>query len=311
MIWKKIGLIIPTESLGLAWAQKGLLTPTPVLLNEKVIRVFAGFRDQQGVSRIGYVDVSSKDPSQILAISKKPVLDVGQPGCFDDSGVILGHVMKIKNQFHMYYVGFQIPQKAKFMAFTGVASSKDLKTFKRVSSVPVLDRKPQGLFINALHSMVKIKNKFVAFVACGSGWEKINDLMYPQYEIYRVTSNDGIHFNDDYQLVIPNDKKKKEYRIGRPSVFTHNKKNYMFFTKGSTSGKDYFPGVATSSGDLKKWKRDDSLLTLKLGPESFDIQHLCYPRYIETKYGTYLFYNGNNMGLEGVAAARLVESDED
>lgn len=310
MMWKKLGLIIQADKLGLDWCQKGLLTPTPVLLNDKVIRIFAGFRDQTGVSRIGYVDVSSKDPSKILAVSKKPVLDIGEAGRFDDSGVILGHVIKIKNKFHMYYVGFQIPQKAKFLAFTGLSISKDLNKFERVSQVPVLDRNKQGLFINALHSLVKYKNKYIGFVACGSGWEKINDLFYPKYEIYRVTSPDGVKFNDDYKLVIPNNKKNKEYRIGRPSVFQHAKKYYMYFTKGSTSGKDYFPGMATSSGDLKNWKRDDSKLNLKLGPDAFDYQHLCYPRYIETPHGTYLFYNGNSMGLEGIAAAQLVESRE-
>jgi predicted GH43/DUF377 family glycosyl hydrolase len=307
MKWQKIGLIISAQKLNLDWCQKGLLTPTPVLLNKNTIRVFAGFRDQLGVSRIGYVDVSSKDPSKILAVSQRPVLDIGKPGRFDDAGVILGHVIKIKNKFHMYYVGFQIPTKAKFLAFTGLSISKDLKNFERVGEVPILDRTEHGIFINALHSLVKYKNKFIGFVACGSGWEKINDLFYPKYEIYRVTSVDGVKFNQDYKLVVPNNKKNKEYRIGRPSVFLHARKYYMYFTKGTNSGKDYFPGLATSSSDLKVWKRDDSKLNLELGPDSFDNQHLCYPRYIETPYGIYLFYNGNNMGLEGIAAARLVE----
>lgn len=307
MIWKKLGLIIPTELLNLDWCKNGLLTPTPVLLNKNIIRVFAGFRDSEGISRIGYIDVSAKDPSQVISYSKNPVLDIGKEGCFDDSGLILGDVIKIKNKYHMYYVGFQIPQKAKFLAFTGLATSLNLKNFKKTNPTPILDRHDKGLFINALHSLIKYKNRYIAYVACGAGWEKIRGSFYPQYEIYSTETKDGVNFSKKYKLVIPNNKNNKEYRIGRPSAFLYKNKYRMFFTKGTTSGADYFPGYAESGKDLRKWKRNDSAFKLKLGPDHFDDQHLCYPRFISTSYGTYIFYNGNNMGLEGIAAARLVD----
>jgi hypothetical protein len=35
--------------------------PTPLLIDDDVIRVFVGFRDSQGVTRLGYVDVAGEN----------------------------------------------------------------------------------------------------------------------------------------------------------------------------------------------------------------------------------------------------------
>ena len=86
-------------------------------LTDDIIRVYGAFRDNQGIGRIGYVDVSAANPACIVKISKKPVLDIGQDGCFDDNGVILGDVLRVKDKIYMFYVAFQHVQKAKFYAF--------------------------------------------------------------------------------------------------------------------------------------------------------------------------------------------------
>src|SRR3990167_6130982 len=93
MYWKKIGHVFsPDGKTG--WRKNSALTPTPFLLNDQIIRVYAGFRDDEGISRIGYVDVDSQDPTKVLSISENPVLDRGRDGCFDDNGVILGDVVR-------------------------------------------------------------------------------------------------------------------------------------------------------------------------------------------------------------------------
>ena len=86
--WQKKGLIFAPDGR-MPWAQHTALTPTPFRLSQKVIRVFAGFRDDQGVSRIGFVDVDAFNPNKVLGVSDKPVLGTGKAGCFDDNGVIL------------------------------------------------------------------------------------------------------------------------------------------------------------------------------------------------------------------------------
>ena len=94
MKWGKKGLIYcPDGTLG--WAKYAVKTPTPIILGDK-IRIYCGFRDNDGVSRIGYIDVCPENPLKVINISSKPVLDIGENGHFDDNGMILGDVLQFQ-----------------------------------------------------------------------------------------------------------------------------------------------------------------------------------------------------------------------
>src|SRR5579885_2000128 len=135
MNWIKKGLIFCPNSLS-SWAKHSALTPTPYLLNDEVIRVYCSFRDHKGVGRIGYVDLRAEDPAQVIRVSDEPVLDIGMKGAFDDNGVILGDILEVGRSLHLYYVGFQLVERVKFLAFTGLAISKDGgNSFTRFSRV--------------------------------------------------------------------------------------------------------------------------------------------------------------------------------
>ena len=69
MKWKKKGLIYqpPKDN---SWRDNSALTPTAFLLDENIIRVYASFRDTQGIGRIGYVDVDANNPNNIIKISE-------------------------------------------------------------------------------------------------------------------------------------------------------------------------------------------------------------------------------------------------
>lgn len=142
--WNKRGLVFDVARHGVGgWMDHAALTPTPHRLSAQVLRVYAGFRDAQGVSRIGYVDVRADAPTQIVGVSKQPVLDIGRDGCFDDNGMILGDVVAGPDGLYLFYVGFQRVAKAKFLAFTGLAVSHDGgERFQRRQETPLLDRAP-------------------------------------------------------------------------------------------------------------------------------------------------------------------------
>lgn len=304
MKWNKLGLVF-SQSGSNDWKKSSALTPTPILLNDDVIRVYAGFRDAEGISRIGYVDVSANDPTQVLGVSDAPVLDRGRDGCFDDNGVILGDIVKCGESLRMYYVGFQLVKRAKFLAFTGLAESKDGgSTFQRISEAPVMDRANGGTTIRAIHSVLFEQGIWKVWYAVGNSWELIKGKHYPNYNIWYTESADGVRFSESELLCI--DVEGDEYRIGRPSVYKHDHKYYMFYTKGGTSGEDYFPGVAISD-DGKNWVRKDESFGLNLSDAGFDSVHLCYPRLVTVRDKTYCFYNGNNMGADGFGAAELLE----
>lgn len=305
MKWKKKSLIYSPPLDG-SWRDNSALTPTAFLLNDNIIRNYVSFRDLKGTGRIGYVDVNANNPSEVLKISESPVLDIGQDGMFDDNGVILGDVIRIENNIHMYYVGFQLVNKSKFLAYSGLAISEDNgETFHRYKQTPILDRENEGLYIRAIHSVIYEDKKFKIWYATGNGWENINGVDYPQYDINYIESTDGIHFKENGIKCIENDKVNNEYRIGRPRVYEKDNLYIMNFTYGTTDGK-YIAGQATSIDGID-WQRNDNELGIELSKKGWDSIHLSYPSIINTKEKTFMFYNGNNMGKDGFGYAELIE----
>lgn len=262
-----------------------------------------GVRDKNGISRIKYIDVSENNPSNVLYVSEKPSLDIGNAGCFDDNGVILGDIISVGKQLYLYYVGFQHVQKVKFFAFSGLAISENGgKTFERYSEVPILDRSPQGRFGRCIHTVIAEQEIFKCYYAVINDWKIINNIPYPVYNIWYTTSKDGIHFEkEDTCLCV--DVEGNEYRIGRPKVYRYQEGYEMYYTRDMIP-KDYIVGYATSI-DGKNWTRQDEKAGLVKSEKGWDSEMACYPVKLSLSNKDYLFYNGNGMGKTGVGYAVL------
>jgi hypothetical protein len=299
--WQKGGMIFQIAKHGVGgWMNNSAMTPTPFRINDAVIRVYAGFRDTMGVSRIGYVDVSAENPNEILAVSRQPVLDIGRDGCFDDNGVILGDVVAAPDGIYMFYVGFQLVAKAKFLAFAGLAKSLDGgNSFERVSTSPIMDRGPGRDFITAIHSATLEDGRWKIWHCWGNSWEMINDRPYPRYDIRYLETDDLLAIPRESVLCLQ--PQGTEYRIGRPRVYRMAGKYVMYFTKGTTTG-EYSPGFAWSDNGVD-WIRKDDELGISLGSSGWDAQMLCYPALIQHRDKILMFYNGNHMGADGFGFA--------
>lgn len=287
------------------FATNSVLTPNPFLLNEETIRVYGSFRDDQGRGRIGYVDVAASNPNRVLNVSNRPVLDLGEDGMFDDNGLLLGDVLRVGEKVYMYYVGFQIPAKAKFIACSGLAVSLDGgDSFERVRKTPIGGRVPNAPFGRCIHSVIYENGIFRIWYSVIYGWEYIDGRPYPQYDIRYVESKDGIHL-DDEEGVHCIGCRDNEYRIGRPRVIKRGEGAYEMRYTFDTRDKEYICGIAFSEDGIH-WRREDEKSGLVKSEVGWDSEMACYPVEIETKYGTYLFYDGNGMGATGFGYAKLV-----
>ncbi|MGH8599021.1 MAG: hypothetical protein ACRET1_00025 [Burkholderiales bacterium] len=307
--WTKKGLVFDTTRDGVGgWMHSSALTPTPYRIDRDLIRVYAGFRDSDGTSRIGYVDVLADDPAVIVRVSTNPVLDTGRGGCFDDNGIILGDVVDAPDGLHMFYVGFQRVAKAKFLAFTGVATSHDGGShFQRTRETPILDRAPGRSTIAAVHSALYENGRWRLWYAAGDDWEWIGGQPFPRYHIrYAETADLGAIPDKDHVCLRP---RGGEYRIGRPRVYKLRDEYVMYFTHGNITG-EYFPGVARSH-DGRDWIRCDETLGLRLSIDGWDSRTLCYPTLIRHRDRLLMFYNGNDMGADGFGVAEVDASDFD
>ena len=56
--------------------------PTPLLINNDILRIYFGARDSSGITRTSFVDVSSEDPKKILSVATIPCFDIGVTGAF-------------------------------------------------------------------------------------------------------------------------------------------------------------------------------------------------------------------------------------
>ncbi|HEV7777074.1 MAG TPA: hypothetical protein VGO76_09425 [Luteibacter sp.] len=299
--WTKKGLVFDTSRQGVGgWMRHSALTPTPHRLDDELIRVYAGFRDVDGVSRIGYVDVRADDPTDIVRVSAEPVLDIGRDGCFDDHGVILGDVVDAPGGLHMFYVGFQRVAKAKFLAFTGLAVSRDGgDSFQRVQETPILDRAPGRSTIGAVHSAIHDNGRWRLWYAVGDDWETIDGRPFPRYHIRHTATDDLLAIpREDQVCLLP---QGTEYRIGRPRVYRVDDEYAMYFTRGNLTG-EYFPGLAHSADGIA-WERRDEALGIALSASGWDSRVICYPALIRGRDKLLMFYNGNDMGVDGFGVA--------
>ena len=301
--WTKQGLVFETARHGVGgWMRHSALTPTPYRIDNELIRVYAGFRDADGVSRIGYVDVQADNPASIVRVSAEPVLDLRRGGCFDDNGVILGDIVDAPGGLHLFYVGFQRVAKAKFLAFTGLAVSTDGGDhFRRVQETPILDRAPGRSTIGAAHSVIYENGRWRIWYAAGDDWEIIGQQTFPRYHIrYVETADLGAIPRDDLVCLLP---RGSEYRIGRPRVYRLGGKYVMYFTRGNVTG-EYFPGVAYSDDGIR-WERHDEALGMTLSASGWDSRVICYPALIRQRAKLLMFYNGNDMGQDGFGVAEV------
>jgi predicted GH43/DUF377 family glycosyl hydrolase len=302
MEWEKKGLVYGPGGESW-WAQHSALQPTPLVRElDGSIRVFAGFRDAEGVSRVGFVDVSCEEPRRVLRVSDKPALDIGTAGSFDDNGVVPASIVQCDGSLYLFYAGYQLVRRIKFLVFGGLAISNDGgESFQRYSRVPVCDRTDQELYFRVIHTMMLDEGKWRAWYGAGDSFDVDGERQYPRYNIRHAFSADGIHLNDDYETCV--DVSGGEYRVGRPYVIKNNGLYKMFFGSG-TKEEGYRLAYAESSDGIS-WTRKDSEVGIDVSESGWDSTMQAYPSVVQCAGKTYMFYNGNDYGREGFGYAVL------
>ncbi|OGU34783.1 MAG: hypothetical protein A2068_00850 [Ignavibacteria bacterium GWB2_35_6b] len=285
------------------WWKSHAMAPSPILLDENILRVFVGALNEDGISSIAYVDLDSSNPANVLNVSKKPVLTKGRPGTFDENGVFPASVYRYEDKIYLYYTGFQLGDKVRYFMFGGLAISEDNgNTFKRVSEVPVTDRSDEGLCFRGGPSVLYEDGKFKVYYSSGSQWVEVDGKDRPTYDIFFIESEDGINIGKRGIKCLEYNR-NFEHGLGRPQILKDNGIYMLFYTR-RTKDMKYLSGYAESIDGIN-WIRKDDKLNLTHSPDGWDSDMIYFPNAI--KYGDkyYLFYNGNNFGEMGFGYAGL------
>lgn len=308
MIWDKLGIVWKPGGEE-EWARSHAAVPTPIILNEDIIRVFVTSLDEKGRGRPIFVDVSAKDPTKVIAVAKEPVLQLGIPGTFDDNGVMAISVIEPKpGTLFMYYSGFELSNTIRYRIFTGLAVSYDNGlTFQKHSRVPVLDRTESELYFRGGSFALHDDNKFKMWYVAGSEWIDIDGKPMPIYDLRYQESGNGFDWESTGQLSMPITG-SDEHGFGRPYIVKRSENDFqLFYSIRRKSLGQYRLGYAESK-DGVNWIRKDDEIGLDVSPGEFDSDAIMYSAVITVNNRTFCFYNGNNFGEDGFAVAILKKS---
>ncbi len=299
-MWQKLGLVYVASGEH-EWAASHAFIPTAYMPDDERIRVFVAFLDSAKVGRLGYVDVDARDPRRVLRVSSRPALDVGRAGTFDDSGVTPVCALEHEGRLHLYYVGWQLGARVRYYLFVGLAVSEDGgETFTRHSEAPILDRSDGELFVRTAAHVMRDGGRWRMWYIAGDRWTEVAGKQVPTYNMRHLESRSPQVWGrrGDVCLDVAND---DEFGFGRPFVIKEGGLFKMWYSIRSRS-KGYRLGYAESPDGLA-WARKDAEVGIDVSESGWDSEMICFACVQRTRYGTYMFYNGNNYGETGFGVA--------
>lgn len=304
--WRKLGRVYVAQGER-PWQQTHAYCPTPVALGEGRLRVFVAFLDAEKVGRVGYVDVDAGDPTRVLAVSDEPVLDIGEPGTFDDNGVTPLSVVRLPDgRLRLYYAGWQLGVRVRYYLFTGAAESDDDgESFTRVSQAPILDRSDGELHVRTGGHVRLDEDGFRMWYAGGGDWRTApgGGDAKPRYALREIRSADGLDWPRSGTVRLE-PLGEDELGFGRPCVLRDAKSGgWRMWYSLRTLSRGYRLGYAESA-DGEVWERRDADAGLDPSDSGWDSEMVCLSALHQGAETITLFYNGNGYGATGFGAAR-------
>ena len=265
---------------------------------------YSGYDGTYG--RIGYA--TSPDGITWDKHQQNPVLDIGDPGTWDDYAVIHSPVVLVDTVYHMWYNG----NDGLGNQLIGHATSFDGVNWDKDTSNPVLDLGPPGSWDDSYVQVIG----FVSFES---------DTFHMWYDGY-----DGTYFRIGYATATnPNGRNWTKYAnnpvldVGAPGSWDNPRVHcrsivfsedifYMFY-----SGGDYFTwqiGFATAP-DRVNWSKNPSNPDFTVGqPGSWDDYYVSFPYVLSTTSELKMWYMGGTgvwEGKVGYATASITSIEED
>lgn len=324
-LWIRQNILVkpPLDSaLWIGYAQ----VPTPLILGDRLWRLYCGGRDGQNHSRIFAVDIDPGDDMRVLEVHGRPLLDLGGSGAFDSAGIAPAHALKIKDQIWLYYIGISLRRDVPYQLAIGLAVSNDGLTFERATAGPVLSVGPRDPYFVTAPFVRRNSAGFEIWYSSSSGWLAEESGLEPAYKLCRRISADGIVWNPDTRAVpLFNDPAFDEMAgvsLSRPWI-TEGGITEGGITEGDGGACLWFSrrGRAfrgASAEAYRLWhvplgalgaEADRAARPVRFlnppAPGDWDDQMQAYGAVVPYRGDLILFYNGNDFGRFGLGWARL------
>lgn len=306
-MWQKKGLVYKPE--GSLWFSRTHAQVPFAYKHEDFVRVYFSTRDDKGQSRPTFIDVDYNDPTNVLYIHDAPILELGGPGEYDETGSMPAWFIDMPNgDILLYYTGWNRTWNS-YRLSVGLSLSTDGGiTFKKMFRGPILDRSIHHPIWAAQPSVMVEDGVWRMWYITAQYCEYINNYPEPFYRCQYAESQDGIHWQPTGDVVIDFDDFLNA--VGRPSVFKENGIYKMIYSYRNAHNyrtdrnQSYRIGYAESL-DGVKWERKDHLVGIAKSedPNQWDYEMINYCHTYLHNNKRYLLYNGNGFGASGFGYA--------
>jgi len=312
MRWIKKGLIFKPDR-NYEWMVSHAQVPIAEKVSDEVLRIYFGTRDKFNRTVTTYIEVEADSPQDILYVHDKPVLGLGELGCFDDSGAMPSWILNHEGRKYLYYIGWNVGRTVSYRNSIGLAVSDDKGlTFNRLFDGPIVDRTHlEPHFVGSSCVLVEDEIWRMWYLSTVR-WEVHDGRPEPYYHLKYAESKDGIHWNRK-GIVSIDFKSPNEGGISRPCVIQENGLFRMWYS--CRGGKDYRTNKAQSyrigyaeSDDGINWTRKDETVGIDVSEDGWDSIMTAYSYVYEHKGRKYMLYNGNGFGRSGFGYAILDEA---
>jgi hypothetical protein len=312
MRWEKKGLIFRTDN-NFPWMSHHACVPIADTVNDNIVRIYFGPRDQQERTVTTFIEVAADNPSRVLYVHDRPVLSLGQLGTFDDSGAMPSCLVNHNGKKYLFYIGWNRGVTVPYRNSIGLAVSTDGGlSFERVFDGPIVDRAPLEPYFCASPFAMIDEGKWKLWYASVTSFLVVNGKPEPVYQVKYAESVDG------HEWVRPNivclDYQFEGEANARPCVIRENGVYRMWYCfRGSVNyrtdkAQSYRIGYAESADGIR-WQRMDDLVGIDRAEAGWDSVMMEYPFVYEHDGVKHMLYNGNGFGESGFGYAVLVEDD--
>jgi hypothetical protein len=312
MKWQKCGLIWTPNGTP-SWAQSHASLPVVHAGTLDRWSVYVGCRDEANRTRIARVllDVSGLPArtATVCSVDDDPIISLGEPGTFDDSGAMPSWLMQHGDQLRLYFIGWNVVGTVPYRVSIGLAVSDDGgATFRRHSQGPIIDRAVDEPFFATTPCVLYDNGTWRMWYSSCTGWQQINDRWEPAYHVKYAESRDGISWNLTGISCVD---ASPGFAVARPCVWKQNGKYAMLYSYRSlvdyrtAHDRGYRFGYAESTDGIR-WDRHDDLAGIEAASSGWDSEMIAYGWLQRQGDATYMLYNGSGFGRTGFGLARLV-----
>ena len=305
MKWIKKGLIAGVIDK-INWAISHAQIPT-LLVKKDRLRVYFASRPSNDITLTTFCDLDLEDFSRVLYVHPEPILKLGEPGTFDQYGIMPSSVIEKDGLIYLFYSGWSRSVGVPYSNYTGIAISEDGgTTFVKKFRGPVLDRTKFEIF-SATSPEVYYDGKWHMWYCSGTNWHLVDKKFEHTYDIKYASSEDGLNWQQHNQSAIH---QKNEFEaITKPTIIKIGEKYHMWYCYRGTinfrGGENAYRIGYADSDDMMHWTRKDENAGIGITEGEWDDKMMAYPAITKINGEIVMFYNGNEFGKKGFGYATL------